>query len=182
MQVKEAVDYVTGRMTLRVDDRTCGYSIGDYVAALCDEEKGLPDKFGPDFTVRYAAACGQCAIASYTSEELIKQGCHTDYSVMLAANGSCAYTDFHAHSVAVTLFNADGAVTYYSDLCGEEPVDFNLNIWLNGRIGKEDGHWSSTLAGTYEQLEFDKIVNWSRWLKINMTFPKQYCLTASDME
>lgn len=31
--------------------------------------------------------------------------------------------------------------------------------------------WGSTGADTYEQLLFDKLTGWSRWLKLNKAFP-----------
>ena len=60
-----------------------------------------------------------------------------------------------------------------------------INTYIYYADGKCEGYytgqtepvvstWGNTLKNTYEQLEFDKITGWSRWLKLNKQVPNPY--------
>ena len=176
-QVKEAIDRVTTTKAFRVDDSTAGYDIGDYVAAMCDEEEGLPDKFGPDFLARYLDSYKKCVIATYTSAELDEQNYEVDYSITLGAQGAFAITSFTGYDdgeAIVSIYRPDGAIWYYQGEYKGNALDFDVNPWISQDKYQGGSYWNSTFANTYEQLKFDQIVGWSRWLKINEKFPLQY--------
>ena len=43
-------------------------------------------------------------------------------------------------------------------------------------------NWGSTLSATYEQLAFDRIVGWSRWLRLNKQWPNMFCPKELNFE
>ena len=42
--------------------------------------------------------------------------------------------------------------------------------------------WGSTGAATYEQLQFDILTGWSRWLKLNTEFPNSDSVVGSEWD
>jgi len=64
---------------------------------------------------------------------------------------------------------ADGK-TYLSDYTAKD----GLNNYQESAAQPSDP-WGSTLAETFEQLAFDRIVGWSRWLKLNHKEPSLFC-------
>lgn len=54
--------------------------------------------------------------------------------------------------------------------------------YLNSYELFETGTWPGTLADTYQQTTFDKLVGWSRWLLINETPPSLYCPSSENYE
>lgn len=178
-QTKEMIDNVTSRLTFRVDESTSGYDIGDYIKMMCDEEYGIPDKIGPDFYGRYLDSYKRCVIGTYASAELAEQDYEVDYSIILAAKGACAESIIHNGKAEVAIYRPDGIMDYYEGSYECDDDEFNLNTWLSKDFYISYNYWNSTFANTYEQLEFDKEVGWSRWLNINEAFPLQISPTAA---
>ena len=96
------------------------------------------------------------------------------YSVMLAQEGTYYLTKIEddakgvAQLLEYTAYNWDGTAQDYKK---------------DGDKYKKDGiayKWGSTGAATYEQLQFDKLTGWSRWLKLNTEFPNYDTIVESE--
>ena len=87
------------------------------------------------------------------------------------------------------MLGAEG--NYYSYIYDEDDPWKIINTYIYYADGKKEtfttgqtepvvSTWGDTLKNTFEQLEFDKITGWSRWLKLNKQVPNPY--STVDME
>ena len=175
-QTQEMINKVTKHKIQRLFKSPCGYDLGNIVYYICDEEDGIPDKIGPDFYGRYLDAFRNCAISTAVSTKLEENRGEATYSIQVAANGIFVNADFTASKF--TFYYPDGTVKAASLNWTGSPDDFDVDSWLSSHKNdlKNQSGWGSTLEDTYEQLEFDKAVSWSRWLRINGCYPRQYCI------
>lgn len=178
-QVKGMIDKITSEMIFRVFESDFGYDVSDFVADMCNEEYGIPDKIGPDFLNSYKELYNKCAIASFTSEALQSSEISAGYSIAFATQGTFVDTDF-ANSV-IRVYDADGTLRQGA-FTFTESFKFDLNDYLHNHLSEFEtiGNWGSTFAETYQQLDFDKQSGWSRWITINETYPRPFSHTKHD--
>ncbi len=107
------------------------------------------------------AAVMKCKLNSRGTKAVEQRGLPS-FNIMLAANGAWERLWFDNDTgslTAVEEYRWDGTqiITGY----GPDGIP----------TGQEYGRWGSTGDATYEQLHFDKLTGWSRWLKMNRQKP-----------
>lgn len=177
---RQQIDNVT-RNAVKIVSSYPYYDISKYTTAIMN---ALPEVYDKEFSNELKESFISCAIGQYTSQYLLDHGYKVDYSVLLGANGSCAYTSWNfdyskdwTTIIRRTLthmyyYQADGTVSMYKvidgDFTAEGESDYSLDI-----IG--NGSWGGTLESVYEQTAFDRMVGWSRWLRLNQQEPSLWC-------
>lgn len=160
----------------KVDASKPYYDITDYLARIYldktiekEDEKLSNAAFE---AYRAVGSAVKAQAASYYTDMVAKY--RPGYSVMLAQQGSYYITTIEddakgvAQLLEYTAYNWDGTAQDYEK---------------DGDKYKEDGiayKWGSTGAATYEQLQFDKLTGWSRWLKLNTEFPNYDTIIESE--
>ncbi len=156
---KAKIDAVT-QNALKVMPGYPSYDIKDYTTAIMTT---LPDVFDQGFANELLEKFDNCVASRYCNEVLMKKNIQINCSVMMGVKGSIYVTyfentDYSQIEIYYNVF-ADGKVEYYE--AGQiEPVEsfFIDTTWEN----------------TYQQLTFDKVTGWSRWLYLNEQIPNLY--------
>ena len=176
---RAAIDSCTARAT-KVQLNQPNYDAIKYVRSLVT---ALPEVYGDDFFKQMGDAFNNCIVAQYFSHYLTIHKYMVDYSVLLGAEGAYAYIFWRENKETGTMipdagyFFSDNGDLQYFDL---KPTD-NLEYYSAEPFGKTR-NWGSTLAATYEQLAFDRIVGWSRWLRLNKQWPNMFCANDLNFE
>ena len=176
----QQIDNVT-RNAVKIASSYPYYDISKYTTAIMNT---LPEVYDKEFCNELKESFISCAIGQYTSQYLLDHGYEVNYSVLLGANGSYAYTmwDFGYSQDWTTVirrtltqidyYQADGTISKYEvidgDFTAEGESNYSLHFTGNSR-------WGSTLESVYEQTAFDRIVGWSRWLRLNQQEPSLWC-------
>ena len=156
------------------------YDVAKYMASLMS---ALPEVYGDNFYSLMEETFNSCILAQYYSKYLTAHDYMVDYSVLLGTEGT--YSLFLWKEDPQTgakipkserIYYADGT----TQLFNITPTD-NPNYY-ESTFDKEDAPWGSTLADTYEQLAFDRVVGWSRWLKLNRQQPNIFCPSGLHYE
>ena len=160
-EVKAAIDEVTENYTFKIDNERPEYDLTNYVRAMC---QNVPSYFPETFVNELGTAFDNCIVYQQSSDYLEQNDWEVDCSILLGAKGH--YTVYEWE--------------------GEEGGDWALQLILefqtDGTIGIYDSERTlygyaprkSTFADTYEQLAFDRLTGWSRWIKLNEQEPAAY--------
>ncbi len=161
---------------VKVHNKHPFYDIAKYISSII---MALPEIYDYAFYDTFADTFNAGLVAQYYSRYLMAHNYQVDYSVLLGAEGAYSYVttglgykDGHVimnEPKKLQTNKADGTVEFY-DL---EATDETLT-YFNATFNSYGKPWRSTLADTYEQLTFDRIVGWSRWLKMNSQQPNFY--------
>lgn len=169
---KLAIDSCTAR-AIKVQLNRPNYDAIKYVRSLV---MALPEVYGDEFFYRMGDAFNNCIVAQYFSKYLTTHDYMVDYSVMLGAYGAYSIAFWEKDEATGTqipesqyILTDDGELYYFKLVPTEDEQYYQMEP-----VG-EPGHWQSTLADTYEQLTFDRIVGWSRWLRLNNQWPNLFC-------
>lgn len=175
---RQKIDYCTA-FAVKVEKSRPSYDAAKYITAICSL---LPEVFDNDFYESFVDAFNNCIVAQYTSRYLMAHNYQVDYSVLLGTEGYYSYTIWQKDEqtgeevpVKNKRFMSDGRVTYWQIV--KEGDGFVMND-----LGTSNGSWGSTLADTYEQLTFDRIVGWSRWIKLNRQHPNIFSYANMTVE
>lgn len=157
---KAKVDAVTNSAN-RIVSGDANFELKDYVEAIM---KALPDVFDQNFANALLESYGNCVVSQYCNDFLMKENRQINCSVLLAAQGNVycrGYKFDDPNTINLDfIFYADGKFELYED-------GITAPVYTDS--------WDSTFADTYQQLTFDKVIGWSRWLLLNEQIPnKQY--------
>ena len=169
---RAAIDDCTARAT-KVQLNQANYDAVKYVRSLI---LALPEVYDEDFFNRMGDAFNNCIVAQYFSHYLTVHEYMVDYSVLLGAEGAYACIFWRENEetgsqvpYAAYFFADDGEMHLFKLTPMDDP-----NYYIAEPVG-DPTNWGSTLADTYEQLVFDRIVGWSRWLRLNKQWPNMFC-------
>ena len=173
----ERVDDVTGTV-FKVNDRYPYYDFMDYLSRIYLDEtiEKEDEKLSTAAFEAYRAvgSAVRAQAASYYTDMVAKY--RPGYSVLLAQEGSYHVLTIdkddegEAQISNYSAYNWDGTVQDYEK---------------DGSKFEKDGdayEWGSTGAATYEQLQFDILTGWSRWLKLNTEFPNSDSVVGSEWD
>ena len=163
-EYKAKIDTIT-KYAFRVYNDSPRYDLIDYTKGIIH---ALPDVYGDVFEAEMIEAYNNCVVSQYCRDFLMDKGISINCSVMLGAEGN-----------------------YYSYIYDEDDLWKIINTYIYYADGKKETYkkgetepivstWGNTLKNTYEQLEFDKVTGWSRWLRLNKQVPNPY--STVDME
>jgi len=156
------------------------YDVAKYMASIME---ALPEVYGNEFWGQMATAFNNCLVAQYYSKYLTEHNYMVDYSILLGAQGSYAkifWDEDHVNMIFTPLgaevYNADGTMDLYKIVATEDEHQYQM-------VFKEKGTpWGSTLDETYGRLAFDRVVGWSRWLKLNRQQPNISCAATMNLD
>ena len=176
---RAAIDSCTAR-AIKVQLNQANYDAIKYVRSITT---ALPEVYGNDFYNQMKEAFNNCVVAQYFSHYLTIHEYMVDYSVLLGAEGAYAYIYWKDNPYNGSkepygaYFYADnGDQQYYILTPTDDPKYYKAEPKGNTE------NWGSTLADTYEQLAFDRVVGWSRWLRLNKQWPNLFCPKDLDFE
>ncbi len=176
---RAAIDYCTASAT-KVQLNQANYDAVKYVRSIIT---ALPEVYGDAFYNQMKDAFNNCILAQYFSHYLTVHEYMVDYSVLLGAEGAYAYNfwkdNLYTESkepYATYIFADNGDLQLFKLTQTEDPEYYSAEP-----VG-ETRNWGSTLADTYEQLAFDRIVGWSRWLRLNKQWPNMFCAKDLNFE
>jgi len=160
-EVRQAIDKCTEWSYKAYHDMPY-YDLPKYLQSICD---AVPAYFPKQMVEEIRTAFNNCIVKQSYSEYLTKWNCQVDCSILLGYDGRYEVNHWSqledgrwAHPT-FTIYKWDGTTeTWYY---GDDPDNFTP---ISDPVS---GTWASTGAATYEQLAFDRIVGWSRWLKAN---------------
>ena len=143
----------------------------------------LPEVYGDEFYNRMKEAFNNCIVAQYYSRYLTARDYMVDYSVLLGLQGAYPYVYWEKDEQ--TGIQTPDYMKVYAD--NGELRNFNLYPtddpkYYRMEADGSSSSWGSTLAGTYEQLAFDRAVGWSRWLRLNRQWPNIFCPKGLEFE
>ena len=154
------------------------YDGAKYIASIM---RALPEVYDEFFYQKLKDQFNNAIVSQYYSKYLERHNYQVDYSILLGVEGSYSVLTWQSNEEDNTYtllsrkrYMADGT-TYVSNYT---PGDGERN-YLEADAQPSDP-WGSTLACTFEQLKFDRIVGWSRWLKLNKTEPSLFCPSGQD--
>ena len=169
---RAAIDNCTASAT-KVQINQPNYDAVKYVRSII---KALPEVYGDDFNNQMKEAFNNCIVTQYFSHYLTVHEYMVDYSVLLGAEGAYALiewkNDLYNDSkvpYAAYIYSDNGDMQLFKLTQTDDPEYYNAEPV--GDLKK----WGSTLADTYEQTAFDRIVGWSRWLRLNKQWPNMFC-------
>ena len=170
---RQAIDYCTAS-AIKVQMNNPYYDAVKYVKALIN---ALPDVYGEIFYNRMKEAFNNCIVGQYFSRYLTVHNYMVDYSVLLGASGAYSYTVWKTNNQTgipetpyyEVIYAENGEYQYFVLYPTEDPQYYRRVLY------GEPGFWDSTWADTYEQLNFDRAVGWSRWLRLNSQWPNLFC-------
>lgn len=176
---RAAIDLCTASAT-KVQLNQANYDAVKYVRSIIT---ALPEVYGNDFYNQMKEAFNNCIVAQYFSHYLTVHEYMVDYSVLLGAEGGYAYTFWHNDMYsdskvpyAAFIYADNGDMQLYKLTQTEDPEYYSAEPTGDLR------NWGSTLSATYEQLAFDRIVGWSRWLRLNKQWPNMFCAVGLNFE
>ena len=176
---RAAIDNCTASAT-KVELQQANYDAVKYVRSIIT---ALPEVYGDNFFNQMKDAFNNCILTQYFSHYLTVHEYMVDYSMLLGAEGAYAsilweYNQDTGSSVPsfAYIYSDNGDKQLFKLTPTEDPKYYNA---------EPDGdvtNWGSTLADTYEQLAFDRIVGWSRWLRLNKQWPNMFCPSGLNFE
>ena len=179
-QQKLLIDKCTAS-AVKVQENYPHYDAAKYMESIM---KALPEVYSTEFYNQMANAFNDCLVFQNYSSYLVSHNYQVDYSVLLGADNSYLIVNWYKDPqtgdktpcVAIA-YHADGTTEFYQ----LEPLEDNSSLYQMVSKGEGDP-WGSTFADTFCQLEFDRIVGWSRWLKMNHQQPNLFCPHDLDFE
>ena len=168
---RQKIDSCTA-LTIKVDKGLPSYDAAKYLSSLMG---ALPEVYNEQFVMQFADAFNTGLVAQNYSRYLTAHNYQVDYSIMIGADDAYLYVywnekDGNQLPYAADCFYADGKKeVYYLKPLEDDPSYYQMVF------NHEADSWGSTFVDTYEQLEFDRMVGWSRWIKINRQQPSLFC-------
>ena len=136
----------------------------------------LPEVYDNSFCELLEDRFNNTLVSQHRSKYLEAHDYQVDYSIVLGVEGSYSVLTWKQDEESQQMilqsrkrYCADGT-TYISNYTYQG----NGNGYQETQALPSDP-WGSTLAATFEQLDFDRIVGWSRWLKLNRKEPSLFC-------
>ena len=157
-EYKTRIDTIT-KHAFKVYCYLPSYDLIDYTKSIIH---ALPDVYGDAFEAEFEEAFNNCVVSQYCRDFLMDKGISINCSVMLGVEGNYYVYEFDEDDPWKIIYN----YIYYAD--GKK------EIYTTGQTEPEVLTWGNTLKNTYEQLEFDKVTGWSRWLRLNKQEPNPY--------
>lgn len=176
---RAAIDNCTANAT-KVQLNQANYDAVKYVRSIIN---ALPEVYGDNFNNQMRDAFNNSIVAQYFSHYLTIHEYMVDYSVLLGAEGAYAniewkndlYNDTKV-PYSATIYSDNGDKQLFKLTPTEDPQYYSAEP--AGYVT----NWGSTLANTYEQLAFDRIVGWTRWLRLNKQWPNMFCPKELNFE
>ena len=169
---QKAIDSCTAR-AVRVEAYGPGYDAIKYVKSIVN---ALPEVYGDAFYNQMKYAFNNCIVGQYFSKYLTAHEYMVDYSVMLGVNGAFCETEWNVNEQGIPttpkaqiVLNEDGMTYVYKLSPTDDPMYYSAEL-----VGIPFS-WGATLADTYEQLAFDRMVGWTRWIRLNQQWPNLFC-------
>ena len=132
----------------------------DYTTAIMT---ALPDVFDQGFANELVEKFDNCVASRYCNDVLMKKNIQINCSVMMGVMGSIYVTVYEN-----TNYNQieDYQILY---------ADGKVENYMADQIEPYESFYDyTTLENTYQQLTFDKVTGWSRWLYLNEQIPNLY--------
>ena len=147
------------------------YDGAKYITSIME---ALPEVYDNNFCLTMEDRFNNTLVSQHRSKYLEAHHYQVDYSILLGVLGS--------YSVLTWKQDDDGGWTLLSRkrYC-DDGKTYVSNYTYGGKDIPEETQaqlsdpWGSTLADTYEQLVFDRLVGWSRWLRLNRMEPSLFC-------
>lgn len=179
-QQKQLIDQCTAS-AVKVEEHFPYYDAAKYMESIMN---ALPEVYSTEFYNQVADALNGCLVAQNYSSYLVSHNYQVDYSVLLGADNSyvIAFWDKDPKTgakipVTAQVCRADGTAEIY------QLVPFEDNSSFYQMVSTGNSYlWGSTFADTFCQLEFDRIVGWSRWFKMNRQQPNLFCPQGMNFE
>ena len=169
---RDAIDYCTAS-AIKVQLNQANYDAIKYIYSLI---LALPEVYDDVFFNRMGEAFNNCIVAQYFSHYLTVHDYMVDYSVLLGAEGAYALIFWRDNDdtgsqvpYGAYIFADNGDLNTFKLTQTDDPEYYSAEP-----VG-DTKKWGSTLADTYEQTAFDRIVGWSRWLRLNKQWPNMFC-------
>ena len=134
----------------------------------------LPEVYDNNFCERLEDTFNNTIVSQHRSKYLEAHDYQVDYSIILGVEGTYSVLkwkeDENGNMILQkrTRYCADGQ-TYVSNYTFQGDDNYQETQ------AQLSTPWGSTLAYTFEQLEFDRAVGWSRWIKLNRKEPSLFC-------
>ena len=172
---KSKIDYCT-QHTMKIQIQRPYYDIAKYITSLF---KALPEVYDNAFCEQFQNTFNSCIVDQHYSHYLEEHHFEVDYSVLIGMDNTYSLITWDSKDdpkvpVAANIYASDGEMAEFS----LHPVEGDPESYTLELVGEKDP-WGSTFDQTYKQLEFDKIVGWSRWIELNQQHPNLFC--PSDM-
>ena len=164
-EYKAKIDTITKHVS-KVNGNMPSYDLIDYSKNIIH---ALPDVYSNAFEAEFEEAFNNCVVSQYFRDFLMNKGISINCSVMLGAEGNYYVYIFDENDPWKIIYN----YIYYADGKCED--------FYTGQTEPYVYSWGNTLKNTYEQLEFDKVTGWSRWLKLNKQVPNPYSTTNLEI-
>lgn len=164
-EYKTIIDAITQHASKLISDFP-KYDLIDYTKRIIH---ALPDVYGDVFEAEFEETFNNCVVSQYFRDFLMDKGISINCSVMLGAEGNY-YSYIYDEDDPWKIINT---YIYYAD--GKKET------FTTGQTEPVVSTWGDTLKNTFEQLEFDKITGWSRWLKLNKQVPNPYSTTNMEI-
>ena len=169
---KQAIDSCTAR-AVKIQKNYPYYDVAKYMSSIMS---ALPEVYDISFCYQMEETFNSCIAAQYYSTYLTAHKYMVDYSVLLGAYGAYNYLLWNKNKetdemtpTAGLLFTDDGEKYQFALVPTDDPHSYKMeNMTLQG-------NWGGTLENTYEQLAFDKAVDWTRWIRLNSQWPNMFC-------
>ena len=171
---KQLIDSCTAH-AVKVEACRPSYDVAKYMSSIIN---ALPEVYDDEFYLKMAETFNSCLLAQNYSSYLTNHDYMVDYSVMLGVEGTYLYiisADDGYTPVSFKACHPDGTSDYYSLTPNDDGTSYTAEFI------RDLAPWGSTLDNTYGQLEFDRIVGWSRWLKLNRQQPNLACPSAMNL-
>ena len=152
------------------------YDGAKYMTSIME---ALPEVYGDNFFQNMKNHFNNVLVSQHRSKYLESHHYQVDYSILLGVLGSYSVLTWQQdeNTNTWTLLSrkryCDDGKTYVSDYTHGENS-------LSESEAQPSDPWSSTLADTFEQLEFDHLVGWSRWLRLNHKEPSLFCPSGQN--
>ena len=149
------------------------YDGAKYITSIIE---ALPEVYGEDFHQNLKNAFNSALVSQHRSKYLETHHYQVDYSIVLGVQGTYSVLTWNQDDetgkwtlLSRKRYCADGStyVSTYTPQSGE-----NNYTETDGELSDP---WGSTLDETFGQLEFERIVGWSRWMKMNKKEPSLFC-------
>ena len=160
-----AIDACTAN-SVKIHNKYPFYDMAKYIETLFVV---LPEVFDDELFERLSTAFNACIVKQRYAKYLTNHNYQVDYSVLLGVKGTFVNYGYSMKELRnATVFFPDGSTKIYKYVDnGGDSSDGSLASYEFA----ESGSWYGTLADTYQQTTFDKLVGWSRWLLINESAP-----------
>ena len=149
------------------------YDAAKYITNIMEK---LPKIYSQAFFQQMKDAFNSTLVSQHRSKYLELHHYQVDYSILLGVLGSYSVLTWQQDDqtkqwtlLSRKRYCADGT-TYVSTYTPQAGVNNYAET-----LGQPSDPWNSTLAATFEQLTFDRLVGWSRWLRLNRKEPSLFC-------